>query len=301
MYLKSLEMQGFKSFPDKTKLTFDNGMTAVVGPNGSGKSNISDAVRWVLGEQSVKTLRGGKMEDVIFSGTAERRQSGFASVTLTIDNSNSIFPIEANEVCVTRKLYRNGDSEYRINGKSVRLKDVNELFMDTGLGRDGYSIVGQGRIAEIVSAKSNERRMVFEEASGISKFRYKKTEAEKKLEQAESNLLRLNDIAMELEQRIEPLQIQSEKAQKYIELAGQKKTAELSIWLKRLEEITRSVSELSDKILLKTAEYEQAERAESEDEQKISDNYEKMREATTLEESFRTKTSQTEKILSECH
>lgn len=301
MYLKSLEMQGFKSFPDKTKLTFDNGMTAVVGPNGSGKSNISDAVRWVLGEQSVKTLRGGKMEDVIFSGTADRKQSGFASVTLTIDNSNSIFPIEADEVCVTRKLYRNGDSEYRINGKSVRLKDVNELFMDTGLGRDGYSIVGQGRIAEIVSAKSNERRMVFEEASGISKFRYKKTEAEKKLEQAESNLLRLNDIATELEQRIEPLQIQSEKAQRYIKLAGQKKTAELSIWLKRLEEITKSVSELSDKILLKTAEYEQAERAESEDEQKISDNYEKMREATTLEESFRTKTSQTEKILSDCH
>ena len=300
MYLKSLEMQGFKSFPDKTKLTFNSGMTAVVGPNGSGKSNISDAVRWVLGEQSVKTLRGGKMEDVIFSGTAERRQSGFASVTLTIDNSNHSLPIEADEVCVTRKLYRNGDSEYRINGKSVRLKDVNELFMDTGLGRDGYSVVGQGRIAEIVSAKSNERRIVFEEASGISKFRYKKTEAEKKLEQAESNLLRLNDIAAELEQRIQPLQVQSEKAQKYIELAGRKKTAELSIWLKRLEEITKSISELSDKLLLKTAEYEQAERAESENEQKINDGYEKMRESAMLEETFRTKTSQSEKSLSDC-
>jgi len=181
MYLKSLELQGFKSFPDKVKLTFDKGLTAVVGPNGSGKSNIGDSIRWVLGEQSTKTLRGNKMEDVIFSGTVARKPVGFAMVTLTLDNSDRALNSDENEVSVTRKLYRSGESEYRINGKGVRLKDINELFMDTGLGRDGYSIIGQGRIAEIVSAKSNERRDIFEEAAGISKFRYRKTEAERKL------------------------------------------------------------------------------------------------------------------------
>ena len=174
MYLKSLEIQGFKSFPDKISLNFDKGLTAVVGPNGSGKSNIGDAVRWVLGEQSTKTLRGNKMEDIIFSGTVSRKAMGFACVTLNIDNSDKTIPECDNIISVTRKLYRSGESEYKINGKSVRLKDINELFMDTGLGRDGYSIIGQGRIAEIVSARSTERRSIFEEASGISKFRYKK-------------------------------------------------------------------------------------------------------------------------------
>lgn len=196
MYLKSLELQGFKSFPDKVKLTFDKGLTAVVGPNGSGKSNIGDSIRWVLGEQSTKTLRGNKMEDVIFSGTVARKPVGFAMVTLTLDNSDRALNSDENEVSVTRKLYRSGESEYRINGKGVRLKDINELFMDTGLGRDGYSIIGQGRIAEIVSAKSNERRDIFEEAAGISKFRYRKTEAERKLTAAQENLLRLNDIVL---------------------------------------------------------------------------------------------------------
>ena len=177
MYLKSLELQGFKSFPDKIKLEFGKGMTAVVGPNGSGKSNIGDAVRWVLGEQSSKTLRGAKMEDVIFAGTQYRKAVGFAAVTLNIVNDKGLLSIEEPEVSVTRKLYRSGESEYLINGRQVRLKDILELFMDTGLGRDGYSIIGQGRVAEIVSAKSAERREIFEEAAGISKFRYRRAEA----------------------------------------------------------------------------------------------------------------------------
>ena len=251
MYLKSLELHGFKSFPDKVKLTFDEGLTGVVGPNGrvliddftylfgkndrvgfvgpngSGKSNIGDAVRWVLGEQSTKTLRGNKMEDVIFSGTTARKAAGFAEVTLTIDNSTGELHHDDKEVAVTRKIYRSGDSEYRINGKSVRLRDINELFMDTGLGRDGYSIIGQGRIAEIVGAKSTERRDIFEEAAGISKFRYKKAEAQRKLSQAQENLNRLQDIVSELESRIEPLKKQSEKAQKFLVLAEDRKRLEI--------------------------------------------------------------------------
>ena len=176
MLLKSLELQGFKSFPDKTKLTFNKGLTAVVGPNGSGKSNISDAVRWVLGEQSNKTLRGDKMEDVIFIGTQTRKSQGFAEVTLTLDNTSRTLAVDSDEVSLTRKYYRSGESEYMINGASVRLKDINELLMDTGLGKDGYSIIGQGKIAEIVGAKSSERREIFEEAAGITKFRYRKNE-----------------------------------------------------------------------------------------------------------------------------
>ena len=191
MYLKSLELHGFKSFPDKIKLDFNKGISAVVGPNGSGKSNIGDAMRWVLGEQSSKTLRGGKMEDVIFLGTKTRPKAGFAQVTLTIDNEDRSLAMDTDLVSVSRKLYRNGDSEYMINGANVRLKDVVELFMDTGLGRDGYSIIGQGRIADIVSSKSTERREIFEEAAGISKFRYRKQDAERQLAKAEDNILRL--------------------------------------------------------------------------------------------------------------
>ena len=201
MRLQSLELQGFKSFPDKTRLDFDRGLTAVVGPNGSGKSNIGDAVRWVLGEQSSRTLRGGRMEDVIFGGTEKRRPVSFASVTLNIENGDRLLAVEEDLVSVTRKLYRNGDSEYMINGSPVRLRDIVELFMDTGLGRDGYSIIGQGRVADIISSKSNERREIFEEAAGISKFRYKKQEAERKLASSEDNLLRLGDILSELEAR----------------------------------------------------------------------------------------------------
>ena len=256
MYLKSLEMHGFKSFPDKIVLDFNKGLTGVVGPNGSGKSNIGDAVRWVLGEQSSKSLRGGKMEDVIFAGTQLRKSVGFASVTLNIDNSDRSLDMENDLVSVTRKLYRNGDSEYIINGNQVRLKDIVELFMDTGLGRDGYSIIGQGRIADIVSGKSTERREIFEEAAGISKFRYKKAEAERKLAASEDNILRLTDILGELEGRVGPLKTQSEKAKKYLVLRDERKALEVSLWVAKLDEIKTTLSGLEEKVLSCTAEYE---------------------------------------------
>lgn len=256
MRLKSLQIQGFKSFPDKIELTFDTGMTAVVGPNGSGKSNISDAVRWVLGEQSSKSLRGNKMEDVIFSGTKSRKASAFASVTLTIDNSDRGLSIQEDEVSINRKLYRNGESTYRINGKSVRLKDVSELFMDTGLGRDGYSIIGQGKVAEIVSSKSSERREIFDEASGISKFRYKKLEAEKELTLANENMLRLNDIVAELENRIEPLKVQSDKAKRFLELSERHKSLEVSVWSFKSDGLRSTLSDLNDRINATQRQYE---------------------------------------------
>ena len=289
MYLKSLEIQGFKSFPDKISLTFDKGLTAVVGPNGSGKSNIGDSVRWVLGEQSTKTLRGNKMEDVIFSGTVARKPMGFAAVTLNIDNTDKTLADYDDEVAVTRKLYRSGESEYMINGKSVRLKDINELFMDTGLGRDGYSIIGQGRIAEIVGAKSNERRDIFEEAAGISKFRYKKHEAEKKLTSAQENILRLTDIISELESRVEPLRIQSEKAEKFVKLAEVRKKLEISVWVNRLEELKQKLDELEDKILLNKTEYENTENDISAQEEKIQTGYRRMQESTVKAEEYRQK------------
>ena len=234
MLLKSLEIQGFKSFPDKTKITFNKGLTAVVGPNGSGKSNISDAIRWVMGEQSTKTLRGGRMEDVIFSGTASRKAQGWAMVSLSFDNGDRALAVDSDEVIITRRYYRSGESEYLVNGAAVRLKDINELFMDTGLGRDGYAMIGQGRIAEIVGAKGKERREIFEEAAGISKFRYRRTEAERKLEGAQENLLRLYDILNELEGRVGPLQAQSEKAAAFLKLSEEKKALEVSLWRKTL-------------------------------------------------------------------
>lgn len=287
MYLKSLEIQGFKSFPDKVSLTFDKGLTAVVGPNGSGKSNIGDSVRWVLGEQSTKTLRGNKMEDVIFSGTVARRPMGFAAVTLNIDNSDSTLSDMGDEIAVTRKLYRSGESEYMINGKSCRLKDINELFMDTGLGRDGYSIIGQGRIAEIVGAKSSERRDIFEEAAGISKFRYKKLEAERKLTAAQENLLRLSDILSELENRVEPLRVQSEKAQKFIKLAEERKRLELSVWITRLDELKEKLDKLDEKILLSRGEYENTENDIAREEEKLQDSYREMQRCTARSDALR--------------
>ena len=299
MYLKSLEIQGFKSFPDKISLTFDKGLTAVVGPNGSGKSNIGDSVRWVLGEQSTKTLRGNKMEDVIFSGTVSRKPMGFASVTLNIDNSDGTLSDMGEEIAVTRKLYRSGESEYRINGKSVRLKDINELFMDTGLGRDGYSIIGQGRIAEIVGAKSNERRDIFEEAAGISKFRYRKIEAEKKLTSAQENLFRLTDILSELESRVEPLRIQSEKAKKFLEFSEEKKKLEVSVWVKRLEDMKKSLEELEEKILISRTEYENIENDIQEQEKKLEDGYRKMQESTIKSDEIRRKMIEEEQSASE--
>ncbi len=259
MLLKSLELQGFKTFPDKTTLTFHKGITAVVGPNGSGKSNISDAVRWVLGEQSVRTLRCTKMEDVIFSGTPERKALGFAEVTLNIENEGRELPCDADLVSVTRRYYRSGESEYLINNAQVRLKDINELFMDTGLGRDGYSIIGQGRIDSIVSARSEDRREIFEEAAGISRFRYRKEESEHRLAQAEDNLVRLHDILSGLEGRVGPLKEQAEKAQKYLALAGEKKELEIGIWLATLEQSGRVLREQEDKILIAKSQYDAAE------------------------------------------
>ena len=236
MYLKALEIQGFKSFPDKTLLNFGEDITAIVGPNGSGKSNISDAIRWVMGEQSAKGLRGAKMEDVIFGGTEQRNQVGFAQVTLVLDNTERIFPsMEEAEVAVTRRYYRSGESEYYINRQSVRLKDVTELFLDTGLGREGYSIIGQGRIDEILSVKSADRREVFEEAAGISRFRHRKEEAERKLERTEENLVRINDKISELELQVGPLRDQAEKAKKYLVLRDELRVLEISVWLEDLD------------------------------------------------------------------
>ena len=235
MYLKALEIQGFKSFPDKTVLNFGADITAIVGPNGSGKSNISDAILWVMGEQNSRQLRGAKMEDVIFGGTEKRNQMGFAQVTLIIDNTGHILPRDESEVAVTRRYYRSGESEYYINRQSVRLKDVNELFMDTGMGREGYSIIGQGKIDEILSVKSGERREVFEEAAGISKFRHRKEESERKLQRTEENLVRINDKIAELELQVEPLRQQAETAKKYLVLRDELRVLEISVWLENLQ------------------------------------------------------------------
>ena len=238
MYLKSLEVQGFKSFPDKTLIRFDSDITAIVGPNGSGKSNISDAILWVMGEQSSKTLRGAKMEDVIFGGTQKRSAVGFAEATLTLDNSDRALRYEADEVMVTRRYYRSGDSEYYINRQSARLRDIHELFMDTGLGREGYSNIGQGRIDEILSLKSADRREIFEEAAGISKYRHRKEETERKLAHTEDNLMRIGDKVSELELQLEPLRKQSEKAVKYLELRDELQGLEVAVWMDKLEKLS---------------------------------------------------------------
>ncbi len=237
MYLKALEIQGFKSFPDKTRLTFEKDITAIVGPNGSGKSNISDAVLWVMGEQRTKALRGGKMEDVIFGGTEKRPKMGFAQVSLVVDNSERVFNTDSSEVMLTRRYYRSGESEYYINKESVRLKDITELLMDTGLGRYGYSIIGQGRIADVVSAKSTDRRELFEEAAGIARFRYRKDESERKLSHTQDNLLRINDKIDELKIQVEPLKKQSEIAKKYLILRDELRLLEVSVWVETLDRL----------------------------------------------------------------
>ncbi len=260
MLLKSLELQGFKTFPDKTKLTFDKGITSVVGPNGSGKSNISDAIRWVLGEQAPKSLRCSKMEDVVFNGTDSRKRQGYAEVTLTIDNKDRVLPFNGDEVAVTRRYYRSGDSEYLINKASVRLKDIHELFMDTGLGRDGYSMISQGKIDSIVASKSEDRREIFEEAAGISRYRYRKTEAERKLVHTEENLVRLRDIVTELEDRIGPLQTQAKKAESFLEYAGEKRGLEIALWLDTLDKSSAVLKDHEDKITVAKNQYEDAEK-----------------------------------------
>ena len=257
MVLQELEIQGFKSFPDRTKIKIEPGITAVVGPNGSGKSNISDAIRWVLGETSSKQLRGaGKMEDVIFGGTQTRGAMGYAMVNLTMDNLDRRIDVDADQVTIGRRYYRSGESEYTINGQNVRLKDIYELFLDTGVGRDGYSIISQGRIAEIVGAKSNERREIFEEASGIARYRYRKNEAERRLAGAEDNLVRLRDILAELESRVGPLEKESQKAQQFLELSARRKEREITLWVDNIRRSRETVREQQRRFETAQADYD---------------------------------------------
>ena len=248
MYLKSLELQGFKSFPDKTKLTFEGGTTVIVGPNGSGKSNISDAMKWVLGEVSSKSIRGTKMEDIIFGGADSRRPMGYAEVSVTFDNSGMMSRLDCpyDEVTVTRRYYRSGESEYYINRRAVRLRDIYELFMNTGVGRDGYSIIGQGKIADIISRKSDERRSIFEDASGIAKYRHKKSESERKLAATEENMTRINDIFVEVESQVVPLQKEAEKAKKAIDLLQMKKQVDVQLWLYDTEKLRADIAKCED-------------------------------------------------------
>ena len=274
MYLKRLEMQGFKSFADKTVLEFMPGITSVIGPNESGKSNISDAIRWVLGEQSMKSLRGSKSEDIIFAGTQNRKSLGFAEASLVFDNTDGKLPVEYTEVTVTRKIYRSGESGYYINKTPCRLKDVLELFMDTGIGKDGYSIIGQGKIDEILSNKSEDRRHIFEEAAGIVKYRVRKVESEKKLEHTKLNLLRINDILSEIESNIEPLRIQSEKARKFLDLREELKSIEVGLFVYNIESYKEKLQKvIEDNEILKSQNEEASNKM-----QEISDLKEKLKQ-----------------------
>lgn len=257
MYLKRLELQGFKSFADKTILEFKPGITSVIGPNGSGKSNISDSIRWVLGEQSMKSLRGQSSSDIIFAGTQNRKSLGFAEVSIVIDNEDGKLPIEYNEVTVTRKIYRSGETGYFINKTPCRLKDVLELFMDTGIGKDGYSIIGQGKIDEILSNKSEDRRRIFEEAAGIVKYKTRKLESEKKLEQTKLNLLRINDILSEIEATIEPLKVQSEKAKKFLDLREELKNIEVGLSLYNIETYKEKLDQIVKDIEIMQTQYDE--------------------------------------------
>ena len=271
MYLKRLELQGFKSFADKTVLEFKPGITSVIGPNGSGKSNISDSIRWVLGEQSMKSLRGAKSEDIIFNGTQNRKSLGFAEASIIIDNTDGALPIEYNEVTVTRKIYRSGESGYFINKVPCRLKDILELFMDTGIGKDGYSIIGQGKIDEILSNKSEDRRHIFEEAAGIVKYRVRKGESEKKLEQTKLNLLRINDILTEIEANLDPLRIQSEKARQFLDLREELKNIEVGLFLHNIESYKEKLEQIvkDEEIMVSSRDDESAK---LENMQKIKEN-----------------------------
>ncbi|MDR1541768.1 MAG: chromosome segregation protein SMC [Clostridiales bacterium] len=273
MYLKRLEMAGFKSFPEKIRLEFNDGVTAVVGPNGSGKSNISDAIRWVLGEQSAKSLRGSKMEDVIFAGTENRKSLGFAEVSMIIDNSSKLLPLDYAEVTVTRRMYRSGEGEYKINGSLCRLKDVHELFMDTGIGREGYSIIGQGRIEEILSARSEDRRMLFEEAAGIVKYKMRRQDACAKLEKEKQNLVRADDVIRELSLQLGPLESQSEKAKKYLELRDELKAVKVSAFLIQIEAYERQLEELCEQSLVLAAQLE----SEKVKQESLNERYERLK------------------------
>ena len=261
MYLKSIEVQGFKSFANKIIFDFHNGITGIVGPNGSGKSNVADAVRWVLGEQSAKQLRGSKMEDVIFAGTQNRKPVGFAYVAITLDNSDHALPVDYNEVTVSRRVFRSGESEYKINGHSCRLKDVTELFYDTGIGKEGYSIIGQGQIDKILSGKPEERRELFDEAAGIVKFKRRKLSAQKKLESERNNLVRVNDILSELEKQVEPLERQSQKAKEYLKLKDDLKLYDVNAFLLETDKLKGDIKAIDDKLLIAQSDLDNAKKA----------------------------------------
>ena len=261
MYLKSIEVQGFKSFANKIVFEFHNGITGIVGPNGSGKSNVADAVRWVLGEQSARQLRGGNMQDVIFSGTETRKPLGFASVAITLDNSDHKLDIDYQEVTVTRRLYRSGESEYLLNGTSCRLKDINELFYDTGIGKEGYSIIGQGQIDKILSGKPEERRELFDEAAGIVKFKRRKATALKKLDEEQQNLVRVTDILSELTRQIGPLEKQSETARIYLKKKEELKILDVNMFLVETAYIREQLKDLDDKIRIAQGELSQTQEA----------------------------------------
>ena len=261
MYLKSIEIQGFKSFANKILFEFHNGITGIVGPNGSGKSNVADAVRWVLGEQRIKQLRGASMQDVIFAGTETRKPQGFASVAITLDNSDHQLAIAYDEVTVSRRIYRSGESEYRLNGSICRLKDIQELFYDTGIGKEGYSIIGQGQIDKILSGKPEERRELFDEAAGIVKFKRRKLIAQKKLEEEKQNLIRVNDILSELEKQVGPLKRQSETAREYLQRKEELKQYEVNLFLMESEEIRGQLKEISGKETIVTGDLEETRQA----------------------------------------
>ena len=299
MYLKALEIQGFKSFPDKTTLLFEKDVTMIVGPNGSGKSNISDAVLWVMGEQRTRALRGGKMEDVIFGGTEKRNPLGFAQVTLLLDNKARLFDIDSDELAISRRYYRSGDSEYFINRENVRLRDVNELLMDTGLGRDGYSIIGQGRIAEIVSAKSTDRREIFEEAAGISRFRYRKEEAERKLASTDETLLRVGDKIDELELQLGPLRKQAETAEKYLKLRDELRLHEISAWMETLEKLAVQTASIQESHRKAEEELAQLRNRLNENYRRAESITEKMRELDRDAEVVRSSISSCESDIAE--
>ena len=258
MYLKSIEVQGFKSFANKIVFDFHNGITGIVGPNGSGKSNVADAVRWVLGEQSAKQLRGASMQDVIFSGTENRKPLSYAYVAITMDNSDHQLAIDFEEVTVSRRVYRSGESEYLINGSPCRLKDVTELFYDTGIGKEGYSIIGQGQIERILNGKPEERRELFDEAAGIVKYKKRKATAQKKLENERENLVRVNDILAELERQVGPLERQAEKARIYLKKKEELKTFDVNMFLLEMERIDRQLREVKENYSIADRDYQEA-------------------------------------------
>ncbi len=289
MYLKSIEVQGFKSFANKILFEFHNGITGIVGPNGSGKSNVADAVRWVLGEQRIKQLRGASMQDVIFSGTEMRKPQGFAYVAITLDNSDHQLAIDYEQVTVARRIYRSGESEYLFNGNSCRLKDINELFYDTGIGKEGYSIIGQGQIDRILSGKPEDRRELFDEAAGIVKFKRRKDIAQKKLDSEKQNLVRVSDILSELEKQVEPLRKQSETAKEYLQLKDELKRYEVNVFLHEVQDIKIQIKELEGKVNIVSGDIEETRKISDE----IRVTYEELdKSLKELEETIENRRSQ---------